>query len=76
MSHPIFSSTADDNYREYPPKRMKRFNTIYEAGKIIPLYSDPKDMKKKDEEKGRLKPKFEDKQKLPKGVHFFSSKIM
>ena len=49
MSHPIFSSTADDNYREYPPKRMKRFNTIYEAGKIIPLYSDPKDMKKKDE---------------------------
>ena len=49
MSHPIFSSTSDDNYREYPPRRMKRFNTIYEAGKIIPLFSDPEDMKKKDE---------------------------
>jgi hypothetical protein len=36
LNHSIYSKTADDKYRD-------------EDGKIIPLYSDPEDMKNKDE---------------------------
>jgi hypothetical protein len=40
--HPIFSGTSDDNYRD-------------KDGKITPLYSDPEDMQKKDEDDARIR---------------------